>query len=121
MALYLNSWDALKNIQPSKLSNGVKEMLTKFAGSAAQYWPEHHYQVWQTRFDDLLIRTEKQYLIKSEYIHNNPLQERRCLASAPEEYPFSSARFYLRGEDAGVPIAHHPWAGDGHGMSPLRR
>jgi putative transposase len=97
--------------------NACKEMLTKFAGSAAQYRPEHHYQVWQARFDDLLIRTEKQYLIKAEYIHNNPLQERWQLASAPEEYPLSSARFYLRGDDAGIPIVRHPWAGDWHGIS----
>ena len=89
-------------------TNACNDMLTKFSASAEKNMPEHHYQVWQARFDDLLIRTDKMYLIKTEYIHNNPLQERWQLAKTPEEYSLSSARFYLRGEDCGIPIVRHP-------------
>jgi len=88
--------------------NDCKDLLTRFALSADAHRPEHRYQVWQSRFDDLLICTKKMYLIKAHYIHNNPLQEHWHLASAIEEYPLSSARFYLRGEDAGMPIVRHP-------------
>jgi hypothetical protein len=33
-------------------------------------------------------------------IHNNPLQPHWCLAERAEEYPWSSARFYLMDEPA---------------------
>lgn len=31
-----------------------------------------------------------------EYIHNNPLQEHWKLAELPEDYYYSSARYYLK-------------------------
>ena len=33
------------------------------------------------------------------YIHNNPCTEKWKLAATPEEYYFSSARFYFEGKD----------------------
>ena len=36
---------------------------------------------------------------KLEYIHLNPLQEQRNLASRPEAYKWSSAKFYESGFD----------------------
>ncbi len=85
--------------------NGRERLLAIFEESAKKYRQAHRYQVWQHRFDDLLIENEKTFLIKMNYIHNNPLQERWGLVSSPEEYRFSSARFYYKGEDAGVPIS----------------
>ena len=37
---------------------------------------------------------------KLTYIHNNPVQLHWQLADTPEEYPWSSARFYLREQPA---------------------
>jgi hypothetical protein len=34
-----------------------------------------------------------------QYIHNNPLQEHWKLAASPEEYYYSSAKFYATGID----------------------
>ena len=48
--------------------------------------------LWEERFDDLLITSEKQFKIKLEYIHNNPVK--RGLAGTPESYRFSSYRFW---------------------------
>jgi hypothetical protein len=39
-----------------------------------------------------------------DYIHNNPLQPHWCLAERAEEYPWSSARFYLMDEPALIPL-----------------
>jgi putative transposase len=43
---------------------------------------------WQDRFDDLLLRSEKHFLIKLNYIHYNPV--RANLVERPEEWEYSS-------------------------------
>jgi len=43
---------------------------------------------WQDRFDDLLINTEKQFSIKLNYIHNNPVKA--GLVDDPKDWPYSS-------------------------------
>ena len=44
--------------------------------------------LWQSRFDDLLLRTEKQFEIKLNYVHYNPVKDR--LVERPEDWPYSS-------------------------------
>ncbi|MBS1525632.1 MAG: hypothetical protein JST19_08280 [Bacteroidetes bacterium] len=44
---------------------------------------------------------------KLDYIHNNPLQERWRLADLPENYKYSSARFYERGIDEFEILTHY--------------
>ncbi len=39
------------------------------------------------------------FVQKLNYIHNNPVQEKWQLALCPEEYEFSSAKFYETGID----------------------
>ena len=43
-------------------------------------------------------------MIKLNYIHNNPLQERWSLCGKVEDYRFSSAKYYFTGEDVGIRI-----------------
>ena len=45
-------------------------------------------QLWQDRFDDLLLTSEKQFNIKLEYIHNNPVKSE--LVEKPGDWPYSS-------------------------------
>jgi putative transposase len=40
------------------------------------------------------VFTEEVFLQKLNYIHNNPVQSKWHLAEFPEEYSFSSAKFY---------------------------
>ena len=49
--------------------------------------------LWQKRFDDLVISAEKQFKVKLDYIHNNPVK--RGLVESPAEWRFSSYRFWL--------------------------
>ena len=35
-------------------------------------WPKFHKQLWQSRFHDRIIRTEKEYWAKRIYVENNP-------------------------------------------------
>jgi putative transposase len=47
---------------------------------------------WERGFDDFEIKTAEQFKIKLEYIHNNPVK--RGLVNSPEDWPFSSYRFW---------------------------
>ena len=47
---------------------------------------------WQHRFDDVHIFTEEVFLIKLNYIHNNPVKA--GLVSSSEEWPYSSVGYY---------------------------
>jgi hypothetical protein len=44
---------------------------------------------------------------KLDYIHNNPLQPKWTLAMHPEDYRYSSARYYQTGEDEFELISHY--------------
>ncbi len=86
------------------LDNKETSLLTVFSTVAKESKRGHKYQVWQERFDDVVITKEDDLLIKLNYIHNNPLQERWSLCGKIEDYRFSSARYYLTGEYIGIPI-----------------
>jgi len=86
------------------LQNKEESLLTVFYSAAVESKQGHKYQVWQKRFDNVAITRHEAQLIKLNYIHNNPLQERWGLCERVEDYPFSSARQYIANEDVGVPI-----------------
>jgi len=58
--------------------------------------------VWQRRFYDFNINTEKKSREKLVYMHFNPV--RKGLCERPEDYLWSSARWYLQGRNVGVKI-----------------
>ncbi len=51
---------------------------------------------WERGYDDLVIITEEQFKIKLNYIHFNPVK--RGLVEAPEDWRFSSYRFWEMNE-----------------------
>jgi REP element-mobilizing transposase RayT len=83
---------------------GEDQLLEIFFNSAQKYKKRSQYQVWQERFDALVIYEPATFSTKLEYIHNNPLQEKWHLCDRVEDYKFSSARYYLKNENVGVPI-----------------
>ena len=48
----------------------------------------HAGRLWQERFDDLVIKSEKQFRIKLNYIHLNPVKDR--LVENAGDWPYSS-------------------------------
>ena len=46
-------------------------------------------KIWQNRFDDLQLKSEEQFRIKLNYIHNNPVKA--GLSKIPEDWFYSSA------------------------------
>lgn len=64
------------------------------------------YQFWQRRALPLHAYSPWYVYQKLDYIHNNPVQGRWMLASGPDEYTYSSARFYYTGEDEFDMLTH---------------
>ena len=62
------------------------------------------YKVWEDGYFAENIFSPEFLTQKLDYIHNNPLQEHWRLAETPEDYPWSSARFYARGEPVLIPV-----------------
>jgi putative transposase len=60
------------------------------------------YLFWKRRFDDLIIWSERQFIIKAEYIHNNPVKA--GLVEQSTNYVFSSATDWLLGEPGIIPV-----------------
>jgi putative transposase len=86
------------------VKHGGHELLEIFTTSATRYNPVSKHQVWQKRFDALAIHQSATFMTKLNYIHNNPVQERWHLCDIVEDYRSSSARYYIKNEDAGVPV-----------------
>jgi putative transposase len=57
---------------------------------------------WQRRYYDFNLYTEVKFLEKLNYLHNNPVK--KGLVPKPDDYPWSSARWYSRGKSVGVRI-----------------
>jgi putative transposase len=68
--------------------------------SAARPFPERPF--WQARYYDFNVITDRKRIEKLRYIHRNPVT--RGLAAAPEDWPWSSYRHYLRRETGRVTV-----------------
>jgi putative transposase len=59
-------------------------------------------QFWQTLYYDFNVWSEEKRAEKLSYIHRKPV--RRGLAAKPEDWPWSSFRHYMTGENGRVEI-----------------
>jgi putative transposase len=60
---------------------------------------DREYQFWERNALSIDLWSPDVFMQKLEYIHNNPLQEKWHLAEFPEDYKYSSAKFYETGYD----------------------
>lgn len=60
---------------------------------------DRHYQLWERNPLSIYCYSVAVTEQKLDYIHHNPVQERWQLTSLPEDYLFSSARFYFKNKD----------------------
>ncbi|KAA9341049.1 transposase [Adhaeribacter soli] len=68
---------------------------------------ERQYRIWQRDALAVLMDSKAKFEQKLLYIHLNPLQEKWNLAASPEDYYWSSARFYETGEDTFNLFTHY--------------
>ncbi len=65
---------------------------------------DQQFAVWEPEYQAKNIFTPKFLRQKLNYIHNNPLQPHWQLAQRPEDYVWSSARFYADAGRALIPL-----------------
>jgi putative transposase len=65
---------------------------------------KQEYKVWEDGYLAKDVMTPAFLGEKLTYTHNNPVQPHWQLADVPEDYVWSSARFYLRDELALIPV-----------------
>jgi putative transposase len=80
----------------------------KQATSQLELWkpPATPPHFWQPRFYDFNVFTQHKLVEKLRYIHRNPVA--RGLVESPEQWHWSSYRFYTYGEKGPVKIGYDP-------------
>lgn len=78
------------------------EALNFLAGVAPK---DQQYGVWEHEYEAKNVYTPDFLRQKLTYVHNNPLQSHWKLAEKPESYIWSSARYYLSGGRALIPLS----------------
>jgi len=63
-------------------------------------------RVWQRRFYDLNVWSEKKRLEKLNYMHGNPVK--RGMVASPDQWPWSSFRFYYLEDSSVLPMDRLP-------------
>jgi len=68
------------------------------------------FRLWKPRFDSLIVNSEKQFRIKLEYIHNNPVKA--GFVNKSSDWLYSSAQDWLEGKTGLLPIdKNFSWVG----------
>jgi putative transposase len=75
-----------------------------FLEQAAEHIPDQQYKVWEDGYDARDVFSPEFLKQKLEYSHNNPCQPHWELVERPEEYTWSSARYYLLDEPAIIAV-----------------
>lgn len=83
------------------LTANNKDLLNEF--KVNKY--DREYQIWKRESLSIELFTKDVFIQKLEYIHNNPVKAVLC--SYPEEYKYSSARFYQSGFDEFEIVTHY--------------
>ena len=68
---------------------------------------DRKYQVWKRNSMSIDLIHEWFFKQKFDYLHENPCQPHWQLAESPQDYKYSSARFYEEGKDEFGFLTHH--------------
>ena len=91
-----------QQIKLTMISTGHKEVENyKVKASDRQY------QLWERNPLSIDLWSRPVFLQKLHYIHNNPTQAHWKLCQYPEEYKYSSAKFYEKGIDEFSFLSHY--------------
>ncbi len=86
-----------------KLIDTNSKLLDKFFVGAR----DREYQFWERNPLSIDLWTEAFFIQKLIYIHNNPLKDPWNFVQYPEDYKYSSARFYETGLDEFGLLTHY--------------
>jgi putative transposase len=92
----MKQWKQRSSVQIKK---NLKENLIQY---------KNHFDirdpVWQPKYYDFNLYSPDKIMEKVNYMHANPV--RAGLVKRPEDWIYSSARFYIEGKCVGLPIAY---------------
>lgn len=74
------------------------DMLEVFRAAAEADGKGNRYKVWQDGFHPIAIESERFFLEKLQYLHENPV--RKGYVDRPEQWRYSSARNYILDDDS---------------------
>ncbi len=110
-------WQALNDFTPSAIQASfmkytgqqIKRLIIKnnpnmLAGFKVNKY-DRDYQIWKREPLSIELITESMFIQKLKYIHYNPVTAGLC--SVPEEYYYSSAKFYFDGTDNFGMLTHY--------------
>ena len=85
----------------------ARKVLAKRKESAqSKLWPEEAQHVWQRRFYDFHVWSERKRVEKLRYMHRNPVKD--GLVQGPEQWMWSSYRSYASNEEGMVKLNQWP-------------
>ncbi len=102
-------WQALNNDTPETIQHSLLSFTAKkFKSDIQIYHPnvlpffevnkcDRKYQFWERSPMGIELYSPKVFEQKLNYIHNNPVNAGLC--KKPEDYHYSSAKFYKTGDD----------------------
>ena len=90
--------------QRANLSTAIQALKLGLVrdGFAPGSRPSQIGHIWQPRFYDFNVWTERKRIEKLRYMHRNPVK--RGLVESPEQWKWSSFRFYMFGEAGPVRV-----------------
>ena len=109
-------WQAMNDFTPSAIqasfmkytAQQIKRSLVKDKPDMLANFKvnkyDREYQIWKREPLGVELITESMFIQKLEYIHYNPVSAGLC--SVPEEYYYSSAKFYFDGTDNFKMLTH---------------
>ena len=110
-------WQALRNFTPSQnqasfmkftaqqLKRSMMKNDSNFLASLKVNKYDREYQIWKRESLNIELLNKAMFIQKLEYIHCNPVGA--CLCSLPEDYHYSSARFYYDGNNSFGILKHY--------------
>jgi len=97
------AYDLIKRLQEQNSKLILNELSASLNNTERKEGKLHN--VFETSFDWKECRTEKFIQQKLDYIHYNPCKGKQ-LVELPEQYQYSSAKFYLTGEHGIYPVTN---------------
>ena len=90
-----------------RFARQVSRLRTKRVPAEIAFWDVTPDPVWQKRFYDFNVWTERKRVEKLRYMHRNPVK--RGLVEQPDQWRWSSFRSYFCGEKGLVRVNFQEW------------
>ena len=106
LILQLHDGVMRSNFQRDFLKYTAKELISKYRQSGDSIFDrcfvndsDRAFQIWERNSLHIDLFSERVFMQKLSYIHHNPIKGKWQLANSPQDYYWSSARFYDTGID----------------------